>query len=187
MQKEIQVFLNAVEKVLNGHTFFITFDNYVDRSEIEDKSLIKNAVLSKEFDLKLLEADLNHHDGVFFHSPTDNGKLVPKVDGFLKKSPSISSLNSPDAIDYLVSMLTTTGATNTFWSPYKTQMGNRKAECVTNSFLAVLGSKNGLRFYKLETNFVFDSVGFWDHLGSDSITAILTKKRLFFLFTNGGD
>lgn len=186
MQKEIQIFLNTAEKVLNGRTFFIVFDNNIDRNRIKDKSLIKDVVASKEFDLKLLEADVTQQDGDFFHELIKSGKLVPKINTFHKNDPSIYHLDSKNAFKYLVSMLTA-DTKNTFWSPYRTQINNQKAESITNSFLDTLADKNELRFYKLGTNFILKSFDFWNQLGSDSVTVILTDNKLFFLFTNGGD
>lgn len=186
MQKEIQIFLNTVEKVLNGRTFFIMFDNYVDGNSIKDESLIRDIIKSKEFDLKLLEADLIQQDGDFFHELVESGKFSPKVETFLKSDPFICRLDAQDAYKYLVSMLTA-DTKNTFWSPYNAQINYDKAECIISSFLDTLGNKNEFRFYKLETNFMLKSLNFWGQLGSDSVTAILTSNKLFFLFTNGGD
>lgn len=186
MQREIQIFLNTVEKVLNGRTFFIMFNISVDRNRIKDESLIRDIIISKEFDLKLLDADLIQQDGDFFHELIEPGKFIPKIETFLKSDPSICLLDAQDAYKYLVSMLTA-DTKNTFWSPYNAQINHDKAECIISSFLDTLGNKNEFRFYKLETNFIFELLDFWDQLGSDSMTAILTPNKLFFLFTNGGD
>ena len=186
MIREIQIFLDNVEKVLNGRTLFITIENLDSRNKIENEQLIKNITLSKELDLKLLDADLTQQDGDFFHELTDDGKFIPKVHTFHKSNLSIYDLEVQEAHNYLVSMLTAK-TNNTFWSPYNKQLSKSKAKHIVDSFLDSLGDKDKFNFYKLNTNFIFQSLDFWDQLGSDSITVILADHKIFFLFTNGGD
>ncbi|BDS11374.1 hypothetical protein [Aureispira anguillae] len=184
MNEAIKIFLDQVEKVLNGSTFFVVIDHNL--SGIKEEELIRTVIHSREFDLKLLEADLFQQDGDFFHELDKSGKLIPKRYTFPKTDSLMRNLDFQGAYEYLVSMLTA-NTKNTFWSPYHKELDRPKAQEIVNSFLDELGNSKALRFYQLEPSFIFQSLDFWKNLGSDSITAILSNHRLFFLFTNGTD
>lgn len=183
MNEEIQLFLRKVEKVLNGRTLFLVFDKL--EAGLEDRALIKKFIKSKAFDEKILEADWAQQEGDLFYRLTAQG-YIPIVNSFTKKDIVISSLEQETAFRYLVTMLTA-NTKNTFWSPYHQEIAEPEAAHIVASFLDSLGDKTAFRFYQLNIDFMDLAGEFWHHLGSDSVTVIVTEDKLLFLFTNGGD
>ncbi|MCP4438602.1 MAG: hypothetical protein GY810_06620 [Aureispira sp.] len=183
MNKVIEEFLGATDKVLNSQSFFLVFDNIIKYKGETDQETIQNIIFSKEFDEKWEQQDQKRGWELFLEWKEDNNSksIKKKVKLELDK---IESINQ-----YLVNMLIANAEVG-FSSPYQTALSIREAESIVFKILAYLDVDENSNSYKIKPNFLYEvgaGVGLeylWS-CGLDRVTAIITASKIAILMTNG--
>lgn len=180
----------ALDRVLNGHTLCFVMDSHFGEIATEDQ--VKELVALEEFDQQILKADFEQQEGDLFHDLVGPGDWQARARHFPRKEPTLTPLNERAGRDYLQGMLTCLTQDH-FWSPYQTQWRPQAAGVLIEEFLAWATAGKEFQMYQLDTDFIFDQAKsevdlyYWDRLGSDSCTVIVSPGRLLCLFTNGSD
>ena len=190
--KPIQIFLDAVDIVLNSNTFLLQFDLNTE-STTEN---ILNFINSQSFKNQIIHQDkerkwFNIH---YFDYKTELYKI--KSGSILKEEFELTIIEIVDKkSDYLAAFLTADATKGRFRSFYDEQINIENATEIVNNFVSFLSPKNYWKLFFVAPNFLKqtnekysknENLRYFEGInGNDTATIILCKNTGFLLLTNG--
>lgn len=186
MKKAIQVFLDAVDLVLNSQSFFIVIDVLDEYIGETNTATLQSILFSKEFDQQWAKQDKQREWNLFEEWQQAN----PKSNKIKQKVELDIELLEGDLHNYWMDLLMENSSRG-FFSPYQKGLTFDQAQQLVERVVNIFDCKNGVEFYKISPNFLYtvgnknSGLGYFWNCGLDTVSAIYTSSKIGILLTNG--